>query len=152
MGTLVTAFLITVVVVFGLMFFIFKIVNKSKSPLRNRYYWITSIVAVPLLLVGTIYFNYKSNASFKAQEFDMQKWMANSDKRYLLVDDLIEDEKLIGLTVKQVEALLGEVEQETDSGLYYYIGYNPKTFMNMAPEFLVITISEGKVTEVQVQD
>lgn len=82
----------------------------------------------------------------------MEKWTESRDSRYLYVEDLVDDEKLIGLTSSELKSMLGEADHEDDSTMIFYIGYSPKYFLNMDPDWLETTLINGRVSKVNVRE
>ncbi len=152
MGLITLSLLIISVLVFCVFYFLFGRLKTEVSPLGNKYYWIVSILSIPIVFVGGIYIWFLFTSSFTPLQFDQKKWSENSDERYLYVDDLIENNKLIGLSQNELKSILTEVDYEDDSTLQIYIGYSPKTFLNLDPDWLIIELVDKKANRVYVQD
>ncbi|NNL16487.1 MAG: hypothetical protein HKO81_07600 [Flavobacteriaceae bacterium] len=151
MGIIILSLFIVGVLVFSIFYFLLRRLKPGVSPLSNKYYWIISILSVPIVFAGGIYLWFLSTSSFTPLQFDQKIWLENSDDRYLFVDDLIENRKLIGLSNNEIKLLLSEVEYEDDSTMQFYIGYSPKTFLNLDPDWLVIELKDGKADRVYIQ-
>lgn len=55
--------------------------------------------------------------------FTTEKWIAyEGNSRQLMLQDLIDRTRFVGMTRAEVKELLGEAEEETDSFLVYYVG------------------------------
>ena len=145
MGILLLSFLLTTLVVFITLFLLFKKFSSKKLPLSNFWYWISSFIATPLVYAGVIFVWFLISSSFEKKEFDKEIWLENRDIRYVYVDDLIDGKKLIGLTSDELKTMLGEVDYEDDSTILFYIGYSPKVFLNMNPDWLETYLVDGKV-------
>ena len=152
MGILVLSFLVTSVLVFVGLFLLFRKYSSRKKPLSNLYYWITAIVATPCLYIGFLLIWLVVSSSYERKEFDKENWAENRDTRYVYVEDLVDGEKLIGLTSSELKSMLGEADHENDSTMTFYIGYSPKHFFNMDPDWLETNLIDGKVNNVYVRE
>jgi hypothetical protein len=152
MGTLVLSFLVTIVIVFGGMFFAFKKFSSGKKPFSSGFYWLTSIILTPCIYIGVIFVWLSVSSSYEKKPFDADRWAADRHTRYEYVDDLIDNNKIQGLTSSEVVSMLGEADQVDDTAMVYYIGYCPKHFFNMDPDWLVGNLSDGKVSNVYVRE
>ncbi len=152
MGTLLLSLLLTAALVFVGLYFLYKRQNASVNPTSRASYWLIAIIATPTIYAGAIFLWFLSTSSYEAKVFDQEAWAANQETRYEYVDDLIAGKKLIGLTSSELKSMLGKVDHEDDSTLTFYIGYSPKKFMNMAPDWLVAYLKDGVVREVFVEE
>ena len=152
MGIVILSFFVTTVLVFTGLFFLFKKYKPKTKPMGNIYYWITAIIATPAFYMGFLFIWFSASSSYEKREFNKTNWTKYSDNRYLYVDDLIENEKLIGLTSGELKNMLGEAEYENDSIISFYIGYSPKHFLNMDPDRLEAELVDGKVSNTYVRD
>jgi hypothetical protein len=152
MGILLSSILLITVFVLSIFYFLFRKFNNGGTPLSNLYYWIASFLSIPIVCAGGIYLWFLTTSSFTPQPFDSKKWSENADERYLYVDDLIENKKLIGLSKNEVGLLLSDVDYEDDSIMQFYIGYSPKTFLNLDPDWLIIELEDQKASEVYTRD
>jgi len=152
MGTVILSILFTIILVFSGLFFLFRKYRSHTNPLRNLYYWITAIVATPIFYIGFLFIWFFASPSYETQEFNKEKWTENRNSRYVYVDNLIDREILIGLTSSELKSILGEADYEDDSTMSFYIGYTPKHFLNMDPDWLVNELINGKVNNVYVRE
>ncbi len=152
MGIVTLSFFVTAVLVFTGLYFLFRKFMSWKKPMSNIYYWITAIIATPVFYVGFLFIWFFASSSYEAQEFNKDKWAENRDQRYVYVDDLIESEKLIGLTSSEVKRMLGESDYEDDSTMSFYIGYSPEHFLNMDPDWLETDLIDGKVRNTYIRE
>ncbi len=152
MGLLVLSLLVTAVLVFAGLFLLFGKYASGKNPLRNLYYWITAIVAIPCFYTGFLLIWFLVSSSYERKAFDKENWAQNRDSRYVYVEDLIDGEKLIGLTGSKLKMMLGKADYEDDSTMIFYIGYSPRHFLNMDPDWLETNLPEGKVSNVYVRE
>ena len=137
--------------VFTGLYFLFRKYTSNKNPVNNPYYWITAVVATPVVYIGLILIWFLVSSSFEAKNFDKVRWEENREYRYEYVDDLVDNKKLIGLSVIELKHMLGEADYEDDSTLSFYIGYTPKYFLNMDPDWLEINLTEKKATDVRIR-
>lgn len=152
MGILIISFLITAVFVFVLLYFIFRKYTSVTNPSKSIGYWLSVVVATPVLYFGIICIWLLLSSQYDAKIFNEENWSTNENTRYEYVDDLIENEKLIGLTIAEVKAMLGEEDNIDDSTITYYIGYSPKYFLNMDPDWLEAKLVDGKVQSVRIRE
>ena len=152
MGIVVLSLFVTTLLVFTGLFLLFRKYRPRKNPLSNLYYWISAIIATPSLYIGFILIWFFVSSSYERKEFDKVNWAENRDSRYEYVDDLVDGEKLIGLTSSELKSMLGEADHEDDSTMTYYIGYCPKHFLNMDPDWLETDLIDGRVCNVNVRE
>ena len=153
MGIITLSFFATAVLVFVGMFFLLKKFTTKTKPMSTLSYWITAIIATPVLYICFLFIIlYISSSSYQSFEFNQENWIENTDSRYIYVDDLIKNEKLIGLTSSELKNMLGEADHEDDSIISFYIGYSPKHLLNMDPGWLVTYMIDGKVNNVYVRE
>ena len=151
MGLVVLSFLIVTVIVCAVVYFIFKKKLPNYNPIKNPYYWITSVIVSPIVFVGIIMIWFLVSTSVEKKEFNKSTWIENPDYRYELVDDLIDSNKLIGLTLEEIRGLLGEADYIHDTVSGYNIGYSNEIFMNLDPDWLEIEFESGKVKNTTVR-
>ena len=87
----------------------------------------------------------------KSKTFSAKKWREAPDERVNIVDSLLSKHDLIGMTEKEVTALLGE--NDNDSGYFskdgryvYYLGPE-RGFFSIDSEWLLIDFSDGAVSD-----
>ncbi len=152
MGIVGLSFLITAVLVFTGLFFLFRKYSSKTKPLSSLNYWVTGVFATPAIYIGILFLWLLASSSYELQEFNKESWTNNRDSRYEYVDDLINSEKLIGLTNRELEDMLGKADYEDDSTMIFYIGYTPRPFFNMDPDWLKTELIDGKVSNASVRD
>ncbi len=152
MGTLLLVILTTELVVLGLLYFLFKRYYTKVPPLKNKYFWLSVIIVPPVILVSGVYLWFLSQANFDAQPFNQALWEQDSDKRYLYADDLIDNNKLIGKSTQYIESILGEPMQKDSIIMHFYIGYSPKNFINIDPDYLVVELKNDRASQVYLID
>ena len=138
--------------VLGILYFVFKRLNTNVPPAKNRNFWLAVIIVPPIVLVSTLYIWFWSTSNFQELPFNRTSWDGDLDKRYLYVDDLIDNNRLIGKTKTQLIDILGTANQEDNGSMFYYIGYSPRTLMNLDPDYLVIELNNTTATKVYVRD
>jgi len=83
-------------------------------------------------------------------EFDQRDWAARPWVRYRMADDLVEGNRLDGLTRTQVITALGEGDGST-AGDDAWMLYRPRdAFVPMPPELVVNYDQSGRVNELHV--
>ena len=152
MGLIVISFFVTALLVFTIVFLLFRKFGHGNNPFRKSYFWIASIVLTPVIYFGSLFTWFSIAASYEAQEFDKNTWQKNEESRYVFVDDLVEGEKLIGLSRDELESMLGKADYEDDSTMTYYLGYSPGVYLNMDPDWLVSDLTDGKVSYVYIRE
>jgi hypothetical protein len=100
--------------------------------LATLYSWFIFLLTTP------IYLHYS---------FDKDEWRTNIDQRYKMADDLIDSEKVLGLTESQVIELLGKPTNKYDNTIRYYIGDRPTPGLDLDPDELVLDLKDGKVVK-----
>ena len=138
MGLLAITLLTITAITFILAYLLFRFIKPGKNHLKNPAYWITSAFLTPVMFALILFIWFKVSSSYPELEFDKLEWADNSETRYQYADDLVDNDKLVGLNKTEVIQLLGEASAENDSMLTYYIGYSPKYFFNSDPDWLEI--------------
>ena len=119
--------------------------RKNKmNPVKRLSFWLTVFVATPISYVACLAIWFAISSSYPHRTFDQADWANKRNDRYEYVDDLVNNNKAIGLTQKEVISMLGKPDEINDSTLTYYIGYCPKYFMNNDPDWLEINFINGK--------
>ncbi len=152
MGFITLTFLGTALVVFTVLFLLFKKLKPTTPPLKNAAYWISSVFAVPIVYAGVVFLYLTLSSGYDKLEFDQKDWEDDPHTRYEYVEDLIDNNKLNGLTRLELLSLLSEPDSETDSTMVFYIGYWPKELMNMDPDWLVVELADERAIQAYVQD
>lgn len=85
--------------------------------------------------------------------FSAERWINYPEKRVDMVDNLLENHDLMGMTKEEVVLLLGkDTETEyfkADGNLVYYLGPE-RGFISIDSEWLVLEIEENQVTQVNI--
>ena len=129
---------------------IFKKINPTWNRLRNPFLWLTTFFVTPAIYVGLILTWISIETYYPERDFNKEKWADNVEKRYEYADDLVDNEKLIGLTRIEIKEMLGEPEYETENSMTYYIGFSPRHLFGIDPDFLEIDVKDGKARETRI--
>jgi amino acid transporter len=151
MGVFALSLIFVSALVFIGVFLLFKKFKSRSTPFKNPFYWVTAVIVTPVVYIGVISIWFLYTSSYEAKSFDKVDWSENRETRYEYVDDLVDNNKLIGLTKNELGEMLGEFDYEDDSLLIFYIGYSPKYFLNMDPDWLEIDLTDGKVSNVRIK-
>ena len=151
MGILLLSFIFVAVLGFTLSYFLFKKLQPARAPCSNPLYWLSSLVLTPILLVASIYAYLYLSSRYEEKPFNQSTWMDQRNERYIIVDDLVENKLLIGLDSAGVTTLLGEVDYIEESTFMYNIGYDPKQYINLDPDWLEVEFKEGQVVDARVK-
>ena len=123
--------------------------NEAKRA-KRRIIIAFSILVFILLIIAAAFCVYRYQHTFS-----QEKWLADADGRFRLVDDMLEKHPLIGMSEADVIALLGaedgggqtsfklsDKNYPPETTLVYHLGV--EYIDNM---WLIISISDGVVTE-----
>lgn len=123
--------------------------NEAKRA-KRRIIIAFSILVFILLIIAAAFCVYRYQHTFS-----QEKWLADADGRFRLVDDMLEKHPLIGMSEADVIALLGaedgggpasfklsDKNYPPETTLVYHLGV--EYIDNM---WLIISISDGIVTE-----
>ena len=135
-------------------FFLVILISKKSNPtwnrLRNPLLWLTTFFVTPIVYVGLIFTWISIETYYPEKEFDKEKWAENVEKRYKYADDLVDNEKLIGLTRQEIKEILGEPEYESKSSMTYYIGFSPRHIFGIDPDYLEIEFKNEKAHKTRI--
>lgn len=106
------------------------------------------LIAALLVVLAIIVFvggRYHDNNT----EFTTEKWVEyQGNSRQIVLQDLVDRTRFVGMTRAEVKELLGEAEEETDAFLTYYAGI-PQGLFGTQPdadaEYLLIEFDEKDV-------
>ena len=123
--------------------------NEAKRAKRRIIIAFSVLIAV-LLIIAAAFCVYRYQHTFS-----QEKWLADADGRFRLVDDILEKHPLTGMSEADVIALLGaedgggqtsfklsDKNYPPETTLVYYLGVD-----YMDDMWLIISISDGIVTE-----
>ena len=123
-----------------------KFISDDKS--RKVATLTATIFSTPFIYLVIVMLWIMSISYYPSADFDKQKWQNDIEKRYELTDDLIDNEVLIGKSMKQVKKLLGNDYQESGKDRWsYYLGTKPGLFA-IDPDYLDIDFKNGRVIQV----
>ena len=80
--------------------------------------------------------------------FDKDSWQRDHENRWLMADELVESKRLIGRSREQLINLLGKPDEDRDSVIVYYIGFDKRVMLGIDPRILEIVFHNGKVVKV----
>ncbi|MFE6135750.1 hypothetical protein [Bacillus sp. NPDC057893] len=120
--------------------------NKDKKQL----FTVIMVGLIPLV-VCTI----QLSANKYISNFNQERWLKFEDKRVHMVDDLMQEHKLIGKSNEEITKLLGAPTEtrSLEEGIttLYYLG-NERGFISIDSECLVLQFDrDGRVIEYKVQ-
>ncbi|MDM5194701.1 hypothetical protein QUG02_17295 [Bacillus hominis] len=120
--------------------------NKDKKQL----FTVMMVGLIPLV-VCTIQLSVNKYTS----NFNQERWLKFEDKRVHMVDDLMQEHKLIGKSNEEITKLLGAPTEKRswEEGIttLYYLG-NERGFISIDSECLVLQFDkDGRVIEYKVQ-
>lgn len=125
--------------------FIFRKISDNGT--RRLAIWIATIVLTPVVYISLIFMWVSYVSYYPERDFDKERWRADTETRYEMTDDLIENDKLIGKTKDEVKKLLGQEEVSPDGSRWiYYIGFSPSLF-GIDPDVLEIEFKDDKVSK-----
>ena len=85
---------------------------------------------------------------YPTSDFDKDEWNSNVEERFIMSEDIIESEILIGKTREEVIQMLGnDFITNNESEITYELGHVPGLF-NIDPDYLDIKLENGKVISV----
>ena len=149
MGIFFISIFITTLVAFVLAYLLFR--RGPVNPTKRPKFWLIFAVMIPVLYMAGLFIKYQMDASYERVPFKTIEWQAKEDSRYTMVKDLIDKKYLLGKKPHEVQVLLGMPEEIADTTLVYYIGYDPVVFMNNDPDWLILHLNEGVVSECLIQ-
>ena len=106
---------------------------------------ITPIIYASLIISLIFYVEY-----YPKEHFDKQKWDTNIEERYIMSNEIVKSEMLIGKTREEVIEILGNertTSWSNEKRLEYYLGCSPAMFL-CTEHYLEIIFENGKVIEV----
>lgn len=123
-----------------------KYIKSDKSRIIAT--WIATIITAPFIYIGVILIWLYTLSYYPTNDFNKEKWLSDTEKRYEMSGDIIESEMLIGKTKSEVKQILGDDGNEDESDNWSYsLGFKPG-FANIDPDVLDIEFKDGKVVKV----
>ncbi|MBH8557808.1 hypothetical protein [Hymenobacter negativus] len=124
-------------------------IRKSRN--NKRVLWILGLITlVPFALADVFAWFILFLSYYPHYSFDKIDWSSNVEQRYKMADDLVDSQRLIGLTRAQAIDLLGKPYREWDNidhTIRYDIGDRPTIVMDLDPDELVLEVKDGKVVK-----
>ncbi|MGI6065382.1 MAG: hypothetical protein ACOYI2_02695 [Bacillota bacterium] len=119
-----------------------KEIKKTKKVLFMIYFIMLAIIV--MVAASVFYYKYQHT-------FTTEKWIEDPKKRVNLVDDLLAKYDLVGMTEKEIIALLGTDSGENayyqdDHNFVYYLG-DERGLISIDSEWLIVKFSHGIVCE-----
>ena len=117
---------------------------------KNRKYLsiIPTLILSPLTYIGIIMIWLFSIWYYPEKEFNKDEWETNIEERYMMSEDIIDSEILIGKSKQEVIELLGtEYWKYGEDHISYYLGFVPG-IANIDPDVLDIYFENGRVIKV----
>ncbi len=101
------------------------------------------VVALAIIIASVVY--------HQNHTFSTPKWLNNPEKRTAIVDNLLEQHKLVGMAEADVIALLGEPNNDygyfnADNRYVYYMGAE-RGLISIDSEWLILDFKDGIVSE-----
>ena len=101
------------------------------------------VVALAIIIASVVY--------HQNHTFSTPKWLNNPEKRTAIVDNLLEQHKLVGMVEADVIALLGEPNNDygyfnADNRYVYYMGAE-RGLISIDSEWLILDFKDGIVSE-----
>ncbi|MDF7810044.1 hypothetical protein [Hymenobacter sp. YC55] len=124
---------------------------RPAQPHSNRIAILAAIVATPILCVAGLYLMLAIYLYYPHRDFNSDRWAAEKMKRYEMMKDLQDSHRLLGLSEKEVAALLGAPDQQTDQYWEYYLGMTPK-LIPIDGDALSLEFRDGKVVRFFVHE
>ena len=141
-----------IIIIIGIVTFFFwrwlfkKLITDTKK--RKIATWFTTIFVTPVIYILIILAFVFSASYYPTHDFNKQKWVSDSEKRYELSENLIESKILIGKTKKEVTEILGEPDGSKQENYWsYYLGFKP-SIGGIDPDYLDIEFKNDKVITV----
>jgi len=140
--------LILAVPIYFLSKWILKKLKLGSKKSRKYLAIIPTLILSPLTYVGIIMIWWVSISYYPKKDFNKQEWETNIEERYIMSENIIDSEILIGKTKKEVIELLGsDYYTYGEEHISYYLGFVPG-IVNIDPDVLDIYFENGKVIKV----
>ena len=118
-------------------------VQTCALPIYYIAFGILVVVALAIIIASVVY--------HQNHTFSTPKWLNNPEKRTAIVDNLLEQHKLVGMAEADVIALLGEPNNNygyfnADNRYVYYMGAE-RGLISIDSEWLILDFKDGIVSE-----
>ncbi len=130
------------------LYFLFRRFLEKHNILSGRkrtYLLLLSVLLTAVVIYTVFVFGALQLAFYYPRgDFTVREWKEDPGNRYTLVDSLLKDHSLIGMTREDVIELLGSDFGESGSSLFYDIGY-PPSIVSLEPDRFYVNFDRGKV-------
>jgi hypothetical protein len=128
----------------------FKKINPTWNRLRNPFIWLTTFFLTLVIYVGLFLTWICIETYYPERDFDKEAWTENEEKKYENANNLVDNQKLIGLTKTEIKEKLGEPNYENENSMTYYLGFSPRHFFGIDPDWLEIMFDQDKAKEISI--
>ncbi|SHG95633.1 hypothetical protein [Winogradskyella jejuensis] len=86
---------------------------------------------------------------FFEERFNQEIWHTTPEKRYEMLDDILENKFLVGKTKTEVISILGEPDKNliSEGDFFVYDLGKPPSFFDSEPQYLLVTFENEKVVK-----
>lgn len=143
------------VLLFLIIFGIFKLIRWKSNPLKRKWFWIIWIIPT-LSILGIIHIIMYICCYYPTRDFSQKDWLENKETRIEIVGDLLASELLLEKSKDEIHELLGEPEENCpyfksqNYDIIYYLGPRP-CWDSIEYRWLLIWFNEGVVKRVGTQ-
>lgn len=121
--------LIGFIIVFPIIRFLFTRFKKNWTVSeRNFVSGLLTLTVLPLLGYVILFSIISYEQRVPQLEFDEVRWAKNMNDRHQMINDIIDEERLLGLNKESVSRLLGQPDSYSDKLLVYFAGSHPAGF------------------------
>jgi outer membrane protein assembly factor BamE (lipoprotein component of BamABCDE complex) len=125
-----------------------KRVIKTDDLLRKIVTWVGTIFLTPIIYFALCIAIIAYISYYPTKTFDETIWRTDTEKRYEMTEDIIDNKLLIGKTKDQIIKTLGDDYFKYDENRWGYdVGFVPRLF-NIDPDVLDIHFKDDKVESV----
>lgn len=121
---------------------------KNGRKAVKRLKWTNLILAVLIIVLIGIRIGYGVTHR-DARTFTTEKWTTEPDNRTAIVNNLLSDYELYGMTREEIADLLGTADGETEDELVYALGESD-TLFDAQEEQLVLYFRDGLVENYEI--
>lgn len=119
--------------------------DQTKKVKRTNYIALAVVIALAAACVLGVFLLWEQN------QFTREKWLAEPEHRTRIVDDLLEEHALVGMTEAQILELLGGHDNESgyfqqDGRMVYWLGPE-RGLMSIDSEWLILDFSGDVVAD-----
>ncbi|KNY24809.1 outer membrane protein assembly factor BamE domain-containing protein [Pseudobacteroides cellulosolvens] len=136
--------------IFLVLLSVWSILNSFDASKKERKVLLT--ICSLVMLVPCIYFGSNMLTNYSNTFFDKKRWSNKPNKRVYMVDNMLKEYNLKGMSKEEIKGLLGEPTNteyfKTPNNYVYYLG--PERGLKIDSEWLVIEFDNGKVKEFNI--